>query len=119
MRSETEAVVRVSIRSQARQPLSVEAVVDTGFDGFLSMPPSTIGSLALVQIAEVFAELANGEEAPTRVFEAEAEWDGRAVPIEVAEFDCEPLLGMRLLAGYHLGIDVTNGGRVEIRLLRR
>ena len=37
-----EAVVNVPIRGPAGQTREVEAVIDTGFNGFLTLPPSLV-----------------------------------------------------------------------------
>ena len=117
MRSESEAAITLAVRAESGAARSVEAIVDTGFDGFLSLSPDMVRSLGLIECAIVFAELANGQETLVRVFEAEVEWDGRARRIDVVESNGDPLLGMALLRGFHLGIDVIDGGRVAVRPL--
>lgn len=84
-----------------------------------SLPSSAVSSLALLQTAEVFVQLANGREDKMRVFEAEVDWDGEPVRIEVAEADCEPLIGMRMMRGFRLTIDVLENGPVRIERLNQ
>jgi len=40
--ADREAVVRILMRGPAGQRERIEAVIDTGFDGWLSLPPALI-----------------------------------------------------------------------------
>ena len=42
------------------------------------------------------------------------EWDGQARDVEADAAEVTPLVGMRLLAGHDLHVEVENGGRVVI-----
>ena len=46
--------------------------------------------------------------------EAEVEWHGERKDVQVDLADADPLIGMRLLRGSQLCLDVTEGGAVEI-----
>ena len=39
-----QATIRLIVRGPAGQAQEIEAVIDTGFDGALSLPPADIGS---------------------------------------------------------------------------
>ena len=41
-----EAVVTLPLRGQAGQERDIEAVIDTGYNGFLSLPPALVEELA-------------------------------------------------------------------------
>ena len=43
-----EAVIPLSLQGPAGQAQQVEAVIDTGFTGFLTLPPSLVAELGLV-----------------------------------------------------------------------
>jgi predicted aspartyl protease len=45
--ADREAVIRIGVRGPAGQGQEVEAVVDTGFDGWFSLPPALIALLEL------------------------------------------------------------------------
>ena len=51
------------------------------------------------------------------VYDASIEWDGQVRPILVLEADDVPLIGMALLYGSRLTIDVVDGGAVTIEPL--
>jgi predicted aspartyl protease len=40
-----EAVLRLSVRDAAGHSHDVEAVIDTGFNGFLTLPPALVAAL--------------------------------------------------------------------------
>jgi hypothetical protein len=46
-------------------------------------------------------------------------WDGKARTVLVAEADADSLVGMRLLRGYELKMQVRSRGKVVIKRLAR
>ena len=54
-----------------------------------------------------------------KVYEADVVWDGRVRRILVDEADCDALVGMTLLKGYELRMQVRVRGKVTIQRLRR
>jgi predicted aspartyl protease len=61
--------------------------------------------------------LADGSECLFDVFEAKVVWDGKTRSILVDEADTDPLVGMTLLAGFELKMEVRSGGKVTIKRL--
>jgi predicted aspartyl protease len=43
-----QAVVRLKVRGPAGQEEEIQAIIDTGFDGWLSVPSSVVARLGLV-----------------------------------------------------------------------
>ena len=110
-----EAVLTLTVRDEDDgQPVDVEAVIDTGFSGHLTLPASFVGDLNLTREGDVEVELANGQIAELGVYEARVRWHDREVPVPVYEADGEPLIGMSLLRGSRLTVDVAPGGDVVI-----
>jgi len=93
--NEREAVVELTIRGPARQTEEVRAVIDTGFDGYLTLPLSVISRLGLTLHSYGLATLADEYEVALPRYEAELD-DGR--PIMVLGAEGAPLLGTALLA---------------------
>ena len=93
---------------------AVEAILDTGFDGWLSLPEALVRILGLERVRSSRAALADGTEVDLDVYDAEVEWHGGWRRIAVDEADTDPLVGMRLLRGSSVCPDVTEGGHVEI-----
>ena len=61
--------------------------------------------------------LADGSEIYFDIFEASVMWDGRRRRIRVQVFDADPLVGMALLKGHELKMQVKSRGRVTIKRL--
>jgi clan AA aspartic protease len=93
---------------------SVEAVVDTGFTGHLTLPSEVVLSLDLLERGFVEVELADGGYTGLDVYEARVLWGDQQLPIPVYETEGEPLVGMSLLRGSRLTVEVAPGGEVVI-----
>lgn len=113
-----EAVVRLLVRGPAGQQQRVEAIIDTGFDRCLSLRPALIALLGLPWLRRGRAFLADGSETFFDVYEGTAVWDRRRRRIPVYELDSAPLVGMALLEGYELKVQVRNRGKVSIQPLQ-
>lgn len=109
-----EVVIGVPVRNSTGQEQVVEVILDTGFDGSLTLPPALIASLGLIWRSRSRAILANGNVEHFDIFVATIIWDGKPRPILVQAIDNVPLLGIALLVGYDLRVRVTVGGAVQI-----
>jgi clan AA aspartic protease len=109
-----EAVVRLSIRGP-RKEVEAEAILDTGFNGSLVLPPELIEELGLRRTTDGRAVLADGSKKFFDIYEALIFWDGRLLRILVGAVDNTPLLDMSLLHGSELAIQVVEGGEVFVR----
>ena len=112
-----EAVMRLRVRGPGGAELEVDAIVDTGYSGSLTLPTGVVTSLALARQSGGSAVMADGSLRAFDVYAADVIWDGSARPVLVATVGNEALLGMRLLAGHELRIEAEPGGVVEIRPL--
>lgn len=99
------------------QEREIEAVIDTGFTGSLSLPPAIIAALGLPFRRRGRALLADGSETLFDIHEATVAWDGSSRRVSVAAADADPLIGMALLEGYELKIRVVVGGSILIEAL--
>ena len=97
----------------------VEAVIDSGFNGALTLPPALIATLDLRWRSVDLATLANGTTCVFQVYVGKVLWDGKVRTALVAEADADPLVGMRLLRGHELKMHVRARGKVTIKRLRR
>jgi clan AA aspartic protease len=112
-----EAVIRIKVRGASGQAQEIEAVIDTGFDGWLSLPSSVVAQLGLMWRRRGRALLADGSESVFDIYEAIVDWDGETRRIPVDEAETVPLVGMSLLEGYELVVQVHRGGNVTVRAL--
>lgn len=115
---EREAVIRLAVHGPGGQEHQVEAVVDTGFNGCFSLPPPLIALLGLPWRRRGRALLADGSETVFDIYEGTVVWDGSRRRVAVDEASTAPLVGMALLDGYELNVEVRSGGRVTIDVLR-
>jgi clan AA aspartic protease len=115
--SNREATIRVLVRGVYGQEAEVEAVIDPGFTGFLTLPAGLIASLALPFAGTTRTALADGREVAMDVFEASVLWDNLERDVVVLEAEGVPLVGMALLSGYRVTLEVQGGGSVRIEAL--
>ena len=112
-----EAVVSLSLRGAEGRTQEIEAVVDTGYTGFLTLPPSLVDRLALPFAYVSRAFLANDDEVEFNVHDATVLWDGLPRQVRAAATGRIPLLGMAMLDAHSLYVAVTDGGSVVIQRL--
>lgn len=98
----------------AGQPHSLEAVLDTGFSGYLTVPSESIRRLALPSVGRRSFELASGELFEFRAYLTTVSWHGRMHDVLVLQSDSVPLLGMTLLWGSRVTLDALSDGEVII-----
>ena len=110
-----EPVISLTLRGPLGQCAEIEAVVDTGFNGFLTLPPEVVATLRLLPLTRVSATLADGNAAMFDVYRATLLWEGSSRYVDVCMSDTVPLVGMRLLDRHSLYIEVERGGRVVIQ----
>ena len=110
-----EAVVTLSLQGPDGQVRDIEAVVDTGYSGFLTLPATLVDELWLPFAYVGWAFLANDDEVAFDVHDATVIWDGQPRHIKADATGSTPLVGMLLLDSHDLNIEVVNGGRVVIQ----
>ena len=112
-----EAVISLTVHGPNGQEQEIEAVIDTGFDGSLTLPPVLITALGLPWRRRGRALLADGNDSVFDIYEATVMWDGTARRVSVDEVDVMPLVGMALLYGYELTMQIVEGGRLLLKPL--
>lgn len=80
----------------------------------MTLTLAIVTALGLVQQSSSRAVLADGSIRRFEIYAAEVEWCGAWRPVLVLVVGDATLLGMSLLTGYKLVIDVVPGGSVEI-----
>lgn len=109
-----EPIIPLSVRGSDGMVYTQDAIVDTGFNGWLSLPPDLIAQLNLRWKRRGRAILGDGSECVFNVYEAVVVWDRDLLTIPVDEADSEPLVGMSLMEDYQLTVQVFEGGCVEL-----
>jgi len=97
--------------------LPIEFVIDTGFTGYLCLPPEAVSLMGLPFMYDLPGNLADNSEVLLPVHEAIVLWDGEEREILVIATGRRPLLGTALLDEQQLVIQFTEGGLVTIEEL--
>ena len=72
-----EAVISLTVQGPSGHEREVEAVIDTGFTGFLSLPSALATELGLPFLTNESAFLADGSLVMLSVHDATTLWDGQ------------------------------------------
>ena len=112
-----EAVITLSMQGPDGQARVVDAVVDTGFTGFLTLPPDLVAELGLPFETTGHATLADGSEVSFDTYRVAVLWEGQPRYVLADAADTTPLVGMLLLDMHDLSIRVRDGGWVLIEAI--
>ena len=89
-----EPLIRLTIRGYRGRRQEIEAVVDSGYTGWLTLPPTAIAALNLRWQTFGRGILADGSVSSFDVYQEKVVWDGRVRSFFVDEFNATPLVGM-------------------------
>jgi clan AA aspartic protease len=112
-----EATIQIEIRDRTGALHLLLAIVDTGYNGHLTLPQSVISSHGLASSGKLRAMLADGTIVSMNTYIAEIQWFDTLRKVVVTEAEGGPLIGMGLLEGSRMILDVTENGRVIIESL--
>jgi clan AA aspartic protease len=94
--------------------IQISAVIDTGFTEFLTLPLALMQELEFPLIGGNDMVLADGGIKRILLHVGTIQWHDEERLIPVHRCDSDPLIGMSLLVGSKLNIEVIPSGRVEI-----
>lgn len=112
-----EATLRLVVGNENKKRQVIDAVIDTGFTGFLTLPLSTINSLGLELYSRETGTLGDGSIRIFDVYSGLIIWDGEYRQIDVNAAETDPLVGMSMIYGYRMQLDAVEGGAVTLRSL--
>lgn len=114
-----KAIVPVIFRLPQQPDFSLDFVIDTGFNDYLTLPPQAVNAMNLPLYSSIPARLADGSEALLAIHLATIIWDNveKVVPILASGY--QPLLGTAMIEGYHLEIDFEDNGLVSLEKISR
>lgn len=98
-------------------PLEIEFTVDTAFDGDLALPADLARRLDAQPSGKRGLSLADGSLFVSAAYEILLDWEGEERLSEVLVLDGSPLLGVVLMEGLRLGVEMEPGGEVSLELL--
>lgn len=112
-----EPVLQIIVHDSNGQDHPQKAIVDTGYTGWLTLPPNVIIALGLPWRDRGSATLADGSQTLFDVYSATVVWDGQPITIPVDEVDSDPLVGMSLMYGYERVMPIVDGATFILRRL--
>jgi clan AA aspartic protease len=93
----------------SRMQVEVEALIDTGFNGYIILPSLIATRLGLELTSVTWVELADGSVIRNSVFSGHTTFGGQSQEVEIMMTDSdEALIGTALLSNYKLTIDFVN-----------
>ncbi len=113
MNARYEPVISIPLQGPSGLAQEIEAVVDTGYNGYITLPPGLVAELGLTLQSEGWAMLANGSVETFDIYGVTMLWGGQPRHVDADAVGPTPLAGMLLLDRHDLSIQVREGGRVE------
>jgi clan AA aspartic protease len=93
---------------------SISAKLDSGYNGFLTLPPPQIVILRLLWVDRVSGLIADGSSYSIDVYEATIIWDGQPRSVKVDAVNTAPLIGTAMLERHRVTMEMIPGGNVAI-----
>jgi clan AA aspartic protease len=112
-----EARLLLTIRASIDRVQHVDAVLNTGFNGSLTLPGDVIRALRLRSIGARTVTLGDGSTVVLRVYRARVVWHTVERAVLILEAEGAPLLGMTLRYGSRVVLDVVVDGTVTVEPL--
>ena len=92
----------------------VEANIDTGFNGHLTLPPDLLRLLDLVAAEPLDLRMANNATETFPTFRGSVSWRNQWRTVRIIESEGTPLIGTALLWGSLLTAEMIDNGAVTI-----
>ncbi|NUN97785.1 MAG: clan AA aspartic protease [Candidatus Omnitrophica bacterium] len=109
-----DALLRLTLLGPDGGDYQIDSVIDTGFSGYLTLPRAVVSKMNFPWIGRAEALLADGSVATFDIHRGIVSWDGEIRVVEVEAVDTKSLVGMGLLLGYAVRMDVMVGGEVRM-----
>lgn len=109
-----QARMGILVRLEGNLDVEIQFVVDTGFEGFLTLPPDVVVKLDLPYVAKIQANLADNSKVTTNAYALKIVWNSVERDVIVLAMGRRPLIGTALLEDFHLSIDFYEGGTVLV-----
>ncbi len=109
-----EATIPLTVTGAPQHRQEIDAVLDTGFNGFLTLPSALVQALRLPLVGNRRATLGDGRSVALDVYLATVLWHTQEREVLVLQADGGPLVGMALLYGSRVVLHVVDDGDVFI-----
>jgi clan AA aspartic protease len=114
-----QVLLNIRCRLTGNHAVEMEAVVDTGFTGFLALPSDTVEAIRLPYARSMYVNLADGSTIEVAVHTATISWNEEVRAVEVLSTGTRPLIGTLLLDGNELTVHFEDAGLVTLNRLQR
>lgn len=112
-----EPTIELYVGQPDAQPRTIRAIIDTGFNDYLTLPAATVAELKLPLAMPTEATLADDRVVQANCYRARVTWDGQEREIPVLAFEAGPFVGTALMRGYELSAEMVENGRLVLRRL--
>ena len=109
-----EPVITIEVLDHRDVAHEIDFILDAGFSGYMSLPPDTVRRLGLARSGQREVVVADGSRHTVDVYAANTSVNRKSRVAIALQLNAPPLVGMRLLAGCTLSIDVSVGGSVVV-----
>ena len=117
--SDNEAILPIALLGAEDRTIRIEAAIDTGYNGFLTLPKSVIEELDCSFVGPTRATLGDGHQVSMDLFLGVVQWDGSPRDVLILETEGGSLIGMALLNGHRITMDVEEGGVLSVESLAK
>lgn len=112
--SDREIVIRLEALAGSQSAISIQAIVDTGFNGSLTLPVGVLNTLGASAAGTRRAELGDGNLVELDAYFVTVKWRDEDRQVLALQAEAMPLVGMSLLWGSRVRFDAQDGGPVTI-----
>ena len=112
-----EATFRLTVLAADRGERQVDVILDTGFNGYLTLPSQIVRGLRLPIAGNRRVTLGDGSVVALDMFLGTVLWHGQEREILIRQADGGSVVGMALLDGSRVTLDVKDDGTVLIEPL--
>jgi clan AA aspartic protease len=114
-----EAQVRLLVKGGEGRASEIEAILDTGYTEYLSLPQTMIDALLLPFVRSEQVVLSDNSIIESAFYRGVVYWDGKERTVDIESSEGVPLLGMSLLLDHVVTLPVADGATVTIAALPR
>ena len=115
--ADREIVIQLEVLASDQSAISIQAVVDTGFNGFLTLPIDVLNTLGASAAGTRRAELGDGNLVELDVYVVRVKWHDEDRDVLALQAEATPLVGMSLLWGSRAAFDAQEDGAVTIEAM--
>ena len=109
--------ITIELIDRAGRSRTIDAHLDTGFSGELTLPKAAIAELGIKLLDRSNYRIGNNELALFNAYAATVRWHDGLRQVTALESEIFPVVGVGLLWGNNLSVDFVIGGAVAIREL--